>query len=121
VLPALGAGATGYLLKDAPRSELLRAIRAAARGEAVLAPSVATRLVADLRSPAQDQLSDRELEVLTLIAQGETNRGAATRLFISEATVKTHLIHIYAKLDVGDRAAAVAVAYERGLLRPRSG
>ena len=121
VLPALGAGATGYLLKDAPRPELLRAIRAAARGEAVLAPSVATRLVADLRSPAQDQLSERELEVLTLIAQGETNRGAATRLFISEATVKTHLLHIYAKLDVGDRAAAVATAYERGLLRPRSG
>ncbi len=72
-------------------------------------------------SPAHDQLSDRELEVLSLIAQGETNRGAATRLFISEATVKTHLLHIYAKLDVGDRAAAVAVAYERGLLRPRSG
>jgi DNA-binding NarL/FixJ family response regulator len=120
VLPALGAGATGYLLKDVPRAELLRAIRAAARGEAVLAPSVATRLVADLRHPAHEQLSDRELEVLTLIAQGETNRGAATRLFISEATVKTHLLHIYAKLDVGDRAAAVAAAYERGLLRPRS-
>ena len=121
VLPALGAGATGYLLKDAPRPELLRAIRAAARGETVLAPSVATRLVADLRSPAQEQLSERELEVLALIAKGETNRGAATRLFISEATVKTHLLHIYAKLDVGDRAAAVAVAYERGLLGPRSG
>ncbi len=121
VLPALGAGATGYLLKDAPRPELLRAIRAAARGETVLAPSVVTRLVTDLRSPTQEQLSERELEVLTLIAQGETNRGAATRLFISEATVKTHLLHIYAKLDVGDRAAAVATAYERGLLRPRSG
>ena len=115
VLPALGAGATGYLLKDAPRPELLRAIRAAARGEAVLAPSVVTRLVTDLRSPAQDALSERELEVLTLIAQGETNRGAATRLFVSEATVKTHLLHIYAKLDVGDRAAAVA-----GRLRARA-
>ena len=121
VLPALGAGATGYLLKDAPRPVLLEAIRAAARGETVLAPSVVTRLVTDLRSPTQEQLSERELEVLTLIAQGETNRGAATRLFISEATVKTHLLHIYAKLDVGDRAAAVATAYERGLLRPRSG
>ena len=121
VLPALGAGATGYLLKDAPRPVLLQAIRAAARGETVLAPSVVTRLVTDLRSPTQEQLSERELEVLTLIAQGETNRGAATRLFISEATVKTHLLHIYAKLDVGDRAAAVATAYERGLLRPRSG
>ena len=109
MVPALEAGATGYLLKDAPRDELVRAIRAAARGEAVLAPSVATRLVSQLRAPAHDALSDRELEVLTLIAQGETNRGAAARLFISEATVKTHLLHIYAKLDVNDRAAAVAV------------
>ena len=120
VVPALGAGATGYLLKDAPRAELVRAIRAAARGEVVLAPSVATRLVTQLRSPAHETLSERELEVLTLIAQGETNRGAAARLFVSEATIKTHLLHIYAKLDVGDRAAAVAVAYERGLLRPRT-
>ena len=121
VVPALGAGATGYLLKDTPRTELVRAIHAAARGEVVLAPSVATRLVTQLRAPAQETLSDRELEVLTLIAQGETNRGAAARLFVSEATVKTHLLHIYAKLDVGDRAAAVAVAYERGLLRPKTG
>ena len=120
VVPALGAGATGYLLKDAPRAELVHAIRAAARGEVVLAPSVATRLVTQLRSPAHETLSERELEVLTLIAQGETNRGAAARLFVSEATIKTHLLHIYAKLDVGDRAAAVAVAYERGLLRPRA-
>jgi DNA-binding NarL/FixJ family response regulator len=121
VVPALEAGATGYLLKDTPRPELVRAIRAAARGEAVLAPSVATRLVSQLRGPAHDALSDRELEVLTLIAAGETNRGAATRLFISEATVKTHLLHIYAKLEVNDRAAAVAAAYERGLLVPRRG
>ena len=120
VVPALEAGATGYLLKDAPRPELLRAIRAAARGEVVLAPSVAGRLVTQLRRPTRETLSDRELEVLTLIAQGETNRGAAIRLFVSEATIKTHLIHIYEKLDVGDRAAAVAVAYERGLLRPRT-
>jgi DNA-binding NarL/FixJ family response regulator len=121
VVPALEAGATGYLLKDTPRDELVRAIRAASRGEAVLAPSVASRLVSQLRAPAQDALSDRELEVLTLIAQGETNRGAAARLFISEATVKTHLLHIYAKLDVNDRAAAVAAAYERGLLVPGRG
>ena len=121
VVPALEAGATGYLLKDTPRDELVRAIRAAARGEAVLAPSVATRLVSQLRAPAQDALSERELEVLTLIAQGETNRGAAARLFISEATVKTHLLHIYTKLDVNDRAAAVAAAYERGLLVPGRG
>jgi DNA-binding NarL/FixJ family response regulator len=121
VVPALEAGATGYLLKDTPRDELLKAIRAADRGEAVLAPSVATKLVSQLRSPDHDALTDRELEVLSLISQGETNRGAAARLFISEATVKTHLIHIYAKLDVNDRAAAVAAAYERGLLTPRSG
>jgi len=119
VVPALEAGATGYLLKDAPRDELVRAIRAAARGETVLAPSVATRLVTQLRSTDNEALSDRELEVLRLIAQGETNRGAAARLFISEATVKTHLVHIYAKLGVGDRAAAVATAFERGLLGPR--
>jgi DNA-binding NarL/FixJ family response regulator len=121
VTPALEAGATGYLLKDAPREQLVAAIHAAARGEAVLAPSVATRLVSQLRAPAQDALSERELEVLTLIAQGETNRGAAAKLFISEATVKTHLLHIYEKLGVNDRAAAVAAAYERGLLVPGGG
>ena len=121
VLPALAAGATGYLLKDSPRAELFRAIRAVHRGESVLAPSVATRLVSQLRTPAQDALSDRELEVLSLIARGETNRGTASRLFISEATVKTHLLHIYEKLEVNDRAAAVATAYDRGLLGPRRG
>ena len=118
VVTALEAGATGYLLKDAPREQLVGAIRAAARHEAVLAPSVASRLVSHLREPAQEALSERELEVLTLIAQGETNRGAAARLFISEATIKTHLLHIYSKLDVNDRAAAVAAGYERGLLIP---
>ena len=90
----------GYLLKDSPRDELFRAVRAASRGESVLASSVATRLMSQLRGPAQEALSDRELEVLSLIAQGETNRGAAARLFISEATVKTDLLHIYAKLNV---------------------
>src|SRR5262245_28243089 len=119
VVPAIEAGATGYLLKDSPRDALTRAVRAAHRGESVLAPSVASRLMSQLRAPAADTLSARELEVLTLIAQGETNRGAAARLFISEATVKTHLLHIYEKLAVNDRAAAVAVAYERGLLAPR--
>lgn len=82
----------------------------------MLASSVATRLMSQLRAPASDGLSERELEVLSLIAHGETNRGAAARLFISEATVKTHLLHIYAKLGVNDRAAAVATAFERGLL-----
>jgi DNA-binding NarL/FixJ family response regulator len=116
VLPAIEAGATGYLLKDTPREELFRAVRAAARGEAVLSPSVATRLLGQVRAPAREPLSQRELEVLGLIAKGSTNREAAVHLFISEATVKTHLLHIYAKLGVKDRAAAVAVAFERGLL-----
>ncbi|MFI9008235.1 response regulator [Actinosynnema sp. NPDC053489] len=116
VLPAIKAGATGYLLKDTPRDELFRAVRSAARGEAVLSPSVATRLVGQVRQPVAEPLSDREVEVLGLIARGCTNREAAAKLFISEATVKTHLVHVYAKLGVKDRAAAVAVAYERGLL-----
>jgi len=118
VVPAIEAGATGYLLKDAPREELFRAVRAAARGEAVLSPSVATRLLGQVRSPAREPLSQRELEVLGLIASGHNNREAAAQLFISEATVKTHLLHVYAKLGVKDRAAAVAAAFERGLLSP---
>ena len=118
VLPAIQAGATGYLLKDIPREELFRAVRAAARGESVLAPTVASRLMGRLRAPAQEPLSQRELEVLSLIARGATNREAAVHLFISEATVKTHLLHVYAKLGVNDRAAAVATAFERGLLTP---
>lgn len=121
VLPAIEAGATGYLLKDAPRDELLRAVSAAARGEAVLAPSVATRLLGRVRTPDGEPVTDRELEVLALVAQGATNREAARRLFISEATIKTHLLHVYAKLGVNDRAAAVAAAYDRGLLRPGDG
>jgi DNA-binding NarL/FixJ family response regulator len=118
VLPAIEAGATGYLLKDAPRSELLRAVRAAARGESVLSPSVASRVLGSVREPVRDELSARELEVLSLIARGASNRDAAARLFISEATVKTHLLHIYAKLGVNDRAAAVGQAFDRGLLTP---
>ncbi|GIE89110.1 response regulator [Actinoplanes regularis] len=118
VLPAIKAGATGYLLKDAPREELFRAVVAADRGESVLSPSVAGRLMGRLRSPAAEKepLSQRELEVLTLIARGCGNRETARKLFISEATVKTHLLHAYAKLGVRDRAAAVAAAFERGLL-----
>ena len=118
VLPAVEAGATGYLLKDTPRDELLRAVRAAHRGEAVLSPTVAGRLMGQVRGPSQDALSARELEVLRLVAAGSTNREAAQRLFISEATVKTHLLHIYAKLEVRDRASAVAAGYQRGLLVP---
>lgn len=116
VLPAIEAGATGYLLKDAPRDELIRAVRAARKGEAVLSPSVAGRLLGQVRAPATDALSQREREVLTLIAAGATNREAAARLFVSEATIKTHLLHIYEKLGVRDRAAAVGEAYRRGLL-----
>src|ERR1019366_1461920 len=103
VLPAIEAGATGYLLKDAPRADLLRAGRAAAPGAG---------------GPGPGPLSQRELEVLELVAAGNTNREAAARLYISEATVKTHLLNIYAKLGVSDRAAAVAEAFNRGLLTP---
>jgi len=120
VLPAIEAGATGYLLKDAPRADLLRAVRAAAHGEAVLSPAVTARLMSRVRSPAAGPLSQRELEVLELVAAGTTNREAAARLFITEATVKTHLLNIYAKLGVGDRAAAVAEAFNLGLLTRRS-
>ncbi|GHE86913.1 DNA-binding response regulator [Amycolatopsis deserti] len=116
VLPAIEAGATGYLLKDAPREELFRAVRAAARGEAVLSPAVATRLMGQMRAPAREELSQREIEVLALVARGGTNKDAAAKLFISEATVKTHLLHAYAKLGVKDRAAAVALALRRGLI-----
>jgi DNA-binding NarL/FixJ family response regulator len=118
VLPAVEAGATGYLLKDAPRDELLRAVRAAAHGQAVLSPSVATTLMNRVRPKESDVLSQRELEVLALVAAGTTNRETAAKLFISQATVKSHLLNIYAKLGVGDRAAAVAEAYNRGLLTP---
>jgi DNA-binding NarL/FixJ family response regulator len=121
VLPAIEAGATGYLLKDAPRAELLRAVRAAARGEAVLSPAAAAQLMKKVRSPGAGLLSQREREVLELVASGTTNREAAARLFLTEATVKTHLLHIYAKLGVSDRAAAVAEAFNRGLLTRRDG
>lgn len=120
VLAAIDAGATGYLLKDAPREELFRAVRAAARGETVLSPSVATHLLGRVRGPAPDTLTSRELQILRLVADGATNRRAAEELFISEATVKTHLLHAYEKLGVSDRAAAVATAYDRGLLGRRT-
>ncbi len=118
VLPAIEAGATGYLLKDTPRQELCRAVRAAAAGEAVLSPPVASRLMGQMREGGREPPSEREMEVLRLVAQGATNREVAARLFISEATVKTHLLHLFAKLGVSDRASAVAAAYENGLLTP---
>jgi DNA-binding NarL/FixJ family response regulator len=119
ILPAIEAGATGYLLKDAPRERLFSAVRAAARGETVLAPTVAAKLVHSIQArPDHEQLTPRELDVLRLVADGLTNRAIARRLHISEATVKTHLVHTYAKLGVDDRTAAVMSALEQGLLRP---
>ncbi|MEU7071622.1 response regulator transcription factor [Streptomyces narbonensis] len=118
-LPAIEAGATGYLLKDAPREELFAAVRSAAEGRTVLSPAVATRLVTAVRTPApvaDTTLSAREREILGLVAKGTANRAIAAELFISEATVKTHLTHIYGKLGVKDRAAAVAAGYDRGIL-----
>ena len=114
---AIGAGAIGYLLKDAPRDDLLYAIRAASRGESVLTPSVASRVMERMRAPSHTTLSDREIEVLTKVADGKSNKEIAQALFISGATVKTHLIHIFSKLGVDDRTAAVTVALERGVLR----
>jgi DNA-binding NarL/FixJ family response regulator len=118
VLPAIEAGATGYVLKDTPRNELRRAVRAAAAGESVLSPPVARHLLGQVRRPSHGTLSDRELEILVMVARGATNKKVAAELFISQATVKTHLLHIFEKLGVNDRAAAVAAGYERGLLNP---
>jgi DNA-binding NarL/FixJ family response regulator len=117
ILRAVESGAAGYLLKDASRAELVAAIRAAARGETVLAPSVATRLVDRMRRPpAADALSPREVEVLRLVARGLSNAEIGRELFISEATVKTHLLRAFAKLGVSDRTAAVTTAIAAGHL-----
>lgn len=117
---AVEAGAIGYLLKDATREQLIDAIRSAARGETVLAPRVAARLVARMRQPAQAALTRREVDVLNAVADGLSNADIGKRLVIAEATVKTHLLRVFAKLDVSDRTHAVVVALERGLLtRPR--
>ena len=116
ILRAVEAGAAGYLLKDASRADLAGAVRAAARGETVLAPSVAGKLVAQVRNPAPPALSTREVEVLRLVARGLTNAEVGRALHISEATVKTHLLRVFGKLDVSDRTAAVTTAMGRGLL-----
>jgi DNA-binding NarL/FixJ family response regulator len=119
ILRAVEAGASGYLLKDLPRADLAEAIRAAARGETVLAPAVAHRLLTQIRgaaAPAAEKLSAREAEVLALIARGLTNAEVGRALFISEATVKTHLMRACGKLGVSGRTAAVARALETGAL-----
>ncbi|QMU68606.1 response regulator transcription factor [Streptacidiphilus sp. P02-A3a] len=118
ILAAVEAGATGYLLKDAPPEELAAAVRATARGETVLAPPVAARLLGRVRA-GRPALSPRESEILPLLAEGLANRQISRRLFISEATVKTHLVHIYDKLGVDSRTAAVAAARTDGLLGDR--
>jgi DNA-binding NarL/FixJ family response regulator len=119
ILHAVEAGAAGYLLKDTPHAELLDGIRAASRGETVLAGPVAARLMSRLRTPAAPaavQPSPRELEVLAAVARGLSNAEIGRELFIGEATVKTHLQRLFSKLDVDDRTRAVTVAIERGLL-----
>ena len=121
ILRAVEAGAAGYLLKDTPRAELLRAIRAAARGETVLAPVVAGRLVSRVRGPRSEALSARETEVLALVSRGLTNLQIGRALFVSEATVKTHLMRASAKLGVAGRTAAVTKAMEIGALPPPGG
>ncbi|HJE61810.1 MAG TPA: response regulator transcription factor [Nocardiopsis listeri] len=116
ILAAVEAGATGYMLKDAPPDQLCEAVHTAARGQTALAPGVADRLMNRLRSPVPT-LSGRELEILGLLAQGLSNRAISKRLFISEATVKTHLVHVFEKLGVDNRTAAITTALRRGLIR----
>jgi DNA-binding NarL/FixJ family response regulator len=116
IIRAVAAGAAGYLLKDAAPADLVQALHAAASGETVLAPQVAGRLVSHLREPRPDSLSAREAQVLGLVARGQTNSEIGKALFISEATVKTHLLRAYAKLGVSDRTAAVTTAIGLGML-----
>lgn len=116
ILSAVESGATGYLLKDSDPTELVRAIAGAARGETVLSPPVAGRLVARMRGPAV-ALSPREAEIVRLVAEGRSNHELARLLFITEATVKSHLLHVFTKLGVENRTAAVARARELGILR----
>ena len=116
VLAAIEAGASGYLLKDAPAEELFRAIRGTARGETVLASAIAARLVQRAGSPGP-VVTEREVEILQLLARGLANKEMAKQLFVSEATVKSHLSHIYTKLGVETRAGAVAAAIDRRIIR----
>ena len=115
ILGAIEAGAVGYLLKDAPPADLLAAVRSAAEGDSTLSPVVANRLMTRVRTP-RTSLTPRELEVLKLVAAGSSNRDIGKVLFLSEATVKSHLVHIYDKLGVRSRTSAVAAAREQGVL-----
>ncbi|MET9688856.1 response regulator transcription factor [Streptomyces sp. NPDC006514] len=116
ILAAVEAGASGYLLKDAPPEELAAAVRTAAAGQSALAPAVALRLMDRMRTPAE-ALTKRELEVLQLVADGLSNQQISKKLFLSQATVKSHLVHVYAKLGVDSRTSAVAAATTRRLIR----
>ncbi|MEU9294967.1 response regulator transcription factor [Streptomyces sp. NPDC048266] len=116
ILAAVAAGASGYLLKDAPPEELAAAVRTAAAGQSALAPAVAHRLMDRMRTPAQ-ALTRRELEVLQLVGEGLSNQQISKALFLSQATVKSHLVHVFAKLGVDSRTAAVAAATARRLIR----
>ena len=115
ILGAIEAGAVGYLLKDAPPVDVLAAVRSAAEGDSTLSPVVANRLMTRVRTP-RTSLTPRELEVLKLVAAGSSNRDIGKVLFLSEATVKSHLVHIYDKLGVRSRTSAVAAAREQGVL-----
>jgi DNA-binding NarL/FixJ family response regulator len=117
IVRAIEAGAVGVLLKDTPREELFRAVRSAARGEPTLAGTVTAQLMGRLRAPRPETPSDRELEVLALVARGLTNRAIGRQLAISEATVKTHLVHLFGKLGVTDRTAAVTMALDLRLIQ----
>jgi DNA-binding NarL/FixJ family response regulator len=128
VYDALRAGASGFLLKDRPPEELVSAVRIVAAGDALLSPSVTRRLIAEFANRPQpppvpdglDELTEREREVLLLLAQGASNAEIATRLFVAETTVKTHVAHVLRKLGLRDRAHAVVLAYESGLVQPGS-
>ena len=117
ILRAIETGATGYLLKDTPREELFGAIRTVAQGQSPLAPGVAARLMQRVRDPDEEGLSTREIEVLELVAHGTSNKEIAKQLWVSETTVKSHMLHIFDKLGVTDRTAAVTEALKRGIIR----
>jgi DNA-binding NarL/FixJ family response regulator len=117
ILRAIETGATGYLLKDTPREELFGAIRLVAEGKSPLAPGVATRLMQRMRGSEEEGLSTREIEVLELVARGTSNKEIAKQLWVSETTVKSHMLHIFDKLGVTDRTAAVTAALKRGIIR----